>query len=118
MLTFLHDIAKPLAENSKNASAACSCLTDKDHPEGTSCKPLIYHNKPVICNFCSHSAKPAWRLQKNDMASFAEALFQSTDEVGTESFVSAHFLIHPEQNANTCMAVLIRRVTCEGLFSF
>ena len=53
------------------------------------------------------------------MTSFAEALVvQSADEVGRESFVSAHFFIHPEQYANTCMAVLIRRVTCEGLFSF
>ena len=31
---------------------------------------------------------------------------QGADEVGTESFVSVQFLIHPEQYANTCMAVL------------
>ena len=54
MLTFLHDIAKP---------PSATCLTDKDHSQATSCKP-IYHSKPVICNFCSHSAKAAWRLQK------------------------------------------------------
>ena len=40
------------------AWATCG-LTDKDHPQATSCKP-IYHGKPVICSFCSHSAKPAW----------------------------------------------------------
>ena len=40
------------------------------------------------------------------------------DEVGTGSFVSVDFLIHPEQYGNACMTVLIRRVTCESLFSF
>ena len=43
---------------------------------------------------------------------------QGADEVGTESFVSVDFLIPPEQYVNTCMAVLIRSVTCESLFSF
>jgi len=57
---FFHDIAKPLAEISKMHQQ--SCLTEKDHPEITSCKP-IYHGNPVICNLCSHSAKIAWRLQ-------------------------------------------------------
>ena len=33
-------------------------------------------------------------------------------------FVSVDFVIHSEQYANTCMAVLIRRVTCKSLFSF
>ena len=28
------------------------------------------------------------------------------------------FLIHPEQYANACMAVLIRRLTCESFFFF
>ena len=36
----------------------------------------------------------------------------------TESFVSVDFLISSEQYANTCMAVLIRRVTSKSLFSF
>ena len=48
------------------------------------------------------------------MASFAEALFKAP----TKSKRIADCLIHPEQYANTCMAVLIRRVTCESLFSF
>ena len=43
---------------------------------------------------------------------------QGADEVGTESFLNVDFLIPTEQYANTCIAVLIRRVTCESLFSF
>ena len=48
-------------------------------------------------------------------------VLQGADEVGTESvffFESVDFVIHSEQYANTCMAVLIRRVTCKSLFSF
>ena len=110
MFTFLHDIAKPLAEISKMHPQ--SCLTDKEHPEATSCKP-IYHGKPVIFNFCSHSAKPAWQLQTKWYGRLCRSVVQGADEVGTESFVSVGFLISPEQYANTCMAVMIRRVTCK-----
>ena len=61
---------KASRRHQQNVSA--NCLTDKDHPQAISCKP-IYHSQLVICNFWSHSAKPAWRLQKkNDMANFAE----------------------------------------------
>ena len=115
MFTFLHDIAKPLAEINKMHQQ--SCLTDKDHPEVTSCKP-IYHGNPVICNFCSHSTKPAWRLQTKWYGKLCRSVAQGADEVGTESFVSVVFLISSEQYANICMAVLIRRVTCKSLFSF
>ena len=39
---------------------------------------------------------------------------QGAAEVGTKYFfVSVDFLINSEQYANTCMAVLIRRVTCK-----
>ena len=54
--------------------------------------------------------------KQNDMASFAEALFKAPTK--SEWNLCVDFLIHPEQYANTCMAVLIRRVTCESLFSF
>ena len=54
--------------------------------------------------------------KQNDMASFAEALFKAPTK--SERNLCVDFLIHPEQYANTCMAVLIRRVTCESLFSF
>ena len=102
---------------SQSLSPKSACLTDREHPQATSCKP-IYHGKPVICNFCSHSAKPAWRLQTKWYGKLCRGVVQGADEVGTESFVSVHFLIHPEPYGNTCMAVLIRRVTCESLFSF
>ena len=45
------------------------------------------------------------------------SVVQGADEVRTASFAIVDFLIPPEQYANTCMAVLIRRVTCESLFS-
>ena len=116
MFTFLHDIAKPVAESQQSAFAAP--LTDKDHPQATSCKP-IYHGKPVICNFCSHSAKPAWQLQTKWYGKLCRNVVQGFDEVGTESFfVSVDLLIHSEQYANTSMAILIRRVTCKSSFFF
>ena len=60
--------------------------------------------------------KPAWRLQK-DMASFAETLYKApTKAERIFFFVSVDFLIHSEQYANTCMTVLIRRVTCKRFF--
>ena len=54
--------------------------------------------------------------KQNDMANFAEALFRAPTKSEWNLWVD--FLVHPEQYANTCMAVLIRRVTCESLFSF
>ena len=81
-------------------------LTDKDHPPATTCKP-IYHDKPVIRYFCSHSGsnKMIWQaLQK-----------RCTRWRGGNKFIffmSVDFLIHSDQYANTwSMAVLIRRVT-------
>ena len=119
MFTFLHDITKPLAENSKmQKQPQCSCLTNKDHPEASTGWKPIYQGKPVNCNFCSHSAKPVWRLQTKWYGKLCRSVVQGAEQVGTESFVSVDFLIHPEQYGNTCMAVLIRRVTCESLFSF
>ena len=98
---------KASRRNQQHAFAAS--LTDKDHLQATTFKP-IYLGRPVICNFCSHSAKPVW----------CRNVVQGADVVRTESFffVSVDFLIHFEQYENTCMAVLIRRVTCESLFSF
>ena len=94
-----------------------SCLTDKDHPEATSCKPT-YHGSPVICNFCSQSAKPAWRLETKWYGKLCRSVVQGADDFGTESVVSVDILILLKQYANTCMAVLIRRVPCKRLFSF
>ena len=101
MFTFLYDIAKPLAE--QNAFAAF--LTDKDDPQATRCKP-IYLGKPVICNFCSHSAKPTWRLQTKWYGKLRSNVVQGAAEVETELlfFVSVEFLLHSEQWANTSMA--------------
>ena len=114
MFTFLHDIAKPFTESRQNAFAAS--LTDKDHPQATTCKPM-YHGKPVIYNFWSHSAKPAWRLQTKWYGKLCKNVVQDADEVGTESFfVSVDLLIHSQQYANTSMAVLIKRVTCKSSF--
>ena len=62
--------------------------------------------------------KPAWRLQK-DMASFAETSYKApTKAERIFFFVSVDFLIHSEQYANTCMTVLIRRLTCKRFFFF
>ena len=33
---------------SQSLSPKSACLTDREHPQATSCKP-IYHGKPVIC---------------------------------------------------------------------
>ena len=113
MFTFLHDVAKPLAEISKihlqpvwptkiilRLLAATNLSTTANQLSATSV--LIQQNQ--------HGDN-----KQNDMASFAEALY----EAPTRSFfVTVDFLIHSEQYANTWMAVLIRRVTCKSLFSF
>ena len=104
-------------ENIDEQNLQPDTLNDKGHPQATSCKP-IYHGKPVICNFCSHSAKPAWRLQTKWYGKLCRSVVQGADEVGTEYFVSVDFLIQPKQYANTCMVVLIIRVTWESLFSY
>ena len=102
----------------QNASAACSCLTDKDHPEATSCKPLMYHGKPVICNSCSHSAKPAWRLQKKMIWQALQKRCSKRRRSRNGIFCDCRLFNSSKQYANTCMAVLIRRATCESLISF
>ena len=114
MFTFLHDIAKTLAKISKMHQQ--SCLTDKDHPEATSCKP-IYHGNPVISNFL---------FSKTSMATANKMIWQALQKRCKRrqrsrkriAFVSVDFLIPPKQYANTCMAVLIRHVTCKSLLSF
>ena len=68
---------------SQNAFAAP--LTDKDHPQANSCKP-VYDSKPVICNFCSHSVKQAWWLQTKWYGKLCRNVVQDADEVGTELF--------------------------------
>ena len=83
MFTFLHDIAKPLAEISKMR------------------------------------LQRLWLTKQNDMASFAETLYKApTKSERNLFFASVYFLIHSEQYANTCMTVLIRRVTCKRFFFF
>ena len=69
---------------SQGLSPKSACLTDREHPQATSCKP-IYHGKPVICNFCSHSAKPAWRLQTKWYGKLCRSVIQGADKVETES---------------------------------
>ena len=113
MFTFLHDIAKTLAKISKMHQQ--SCLTDKDHPEATNLSStaiqlsatsvLIQHNQHGDC-------------KQNDMASFEEPLYKAPTKSEQNPLWVYIFLISPEQYANKCMAVLIRRVTCKSLFSF
>ena len=75
MFTFLHDFAKPLAESQQNTFAAS--LTEKDHPQATSCKP-IYHGKPVICKASVLiQQNQHGDYKQNDMASFAETLYKA-----------------------------------------
>ena len=85
-------------------------LTDKDHPQATSCKP-IYHGKPVICN--SFSKNQHGDYKQNDMASCAEALLykDSTKSERNLFCVSVDFFFHKITRTN--VAVLIRRVTCK-----
>ena len=117
MFTFLHDVAKPLAEISKihlqpvwltkiilRLLATTNLSTTANQLSATSV--LIQQNQ--------HGDN-----KQNDMASFAEALYEApTKSERNLFFVTVDFLIHSEQYANTWMAVLIRRVTCKSLFSF
>ena len=51
------------------------------------------------------------------MASFAETLHKAPTKSERNLFcLSVDLLIHSEQYGNTCMAVLIRRVTCKSFF--
>ena len=57
--------------------------------------------------------------KQNDMASFAKTLYKAPTKSERNVFflwVTVDFLIHSEQYANTCMAVLITRVTCKSFF--
>ena len=115
MFTFLHDIAKPLAEISKMRLQplwptkiilrllAANLSTSANQLSATSV--LIQQNQ--------HGD-----YKQNDMASFAETYKAPTKSERNLFFVSVDFFIHSEQYANTCMAVLIRRVTCKSFFSF
>ena len=118
MITFLHDVAKPLAEISKmhlqpvwltkiilRLLATTNLSTTANQLSATSV--LIQQNQ--------HGDN-----KQNDMLSFAEALYEAPtkSEGNLFFFVTVDFLIHSEQYANTWMAVLIRRVTCKSLFSF
>ena len=117
MFTFLHDIAKTLAEISKMHQQpvwptkiilrllAANLSTMAIQLSATSV--LIQQNQHGDC-----------KKKKNWYGKLCRSVVQSAHEVGTESFVTADFLFHPEQYANTCMAVLIWRVTCESLFLF
>ena len=117
MITFLHDVAKPLAEISKmhlqpvwltkiilRLLATTNLSTTANQLSATSV--LIQQNQ--------HGDN-----KQNDMVSFAEALYEAqTKSERNLFFVTVDFYIHSEQYANTWMAVLIRRVTCKSLFSF
>ena len=117
MITFLYDVAKPLAEISKmhlqpvwltkiilRLLATTNLSTSANQLSATSV--LIQQNQ--------HGDN-----KQNDLTSFAEALYETpTKSERNPFFVTVDFLIHSEQYANTWMAVLIRRVTCKSLFSF
>ena len=118
MFTFLHDIAKPLAEISKMRLQplwptkitlrllAANLSTSTNQLSATSV--LIQQNQ--------HGD-----YKQNDMASFAKTLYKAPTKSERNVFflwVTVDFLIHSEQYANTCMAVLIKRVTCKSFFSF
>ena len=116
MFTCLHDIAKPLAEISKMRL-----------------QPL-WPTKIILRQLAANLSTTANQLsatcvliqqnqhgdyKQNDMARFAETLYKAPTKSERNLFsVSVDFLIHSEQYANTCMAVLIRRVTCKSFFFF
>ena len=116
MFTFLHDIAKPLAEISKMRLQplwptkiilrllAANLSTSANQLAATSV--LIQQNQ--------HGD-----YKQNDMASFEKRCTRRRRSRNGIFFLWVLiFLIHSEQYANTCMAVLIRRVTCKSFFSF
>ena len=116
MFTFLHDIAKPLAENSKMHQQPATVWPTKIILR------LLASNLSTTVNQLTATSVLIQQNQhgdykQNDMASFAEALFKAPTKL-ERNLLSVYILIHPEQYGNTCMAVLIRRVTCESLFSF
>ena len=115
MFTFLHDIAKPLAEISKMRLQplwptkiilrllAANLSTTANQLSATSV--LIQQNQ--------HGDYK----QNDNMASFAETLYKApTKSERNLFFVSVDLLIYSEQYTNTCMAVLIRHVTCKSFF--
>ena len=118
MFTFLHDIAKPLAEISKMRLQPL-------WPTKIILR-LLAANLSTTANQLSAASVLIQQNQhgdykQNNMASFAEALFKQF-KAPTKSkrnlLWEYIFLIHPERCTNTCMAVLIRRVACGSLFSF
>ena len=115
MFTFLHDIAKPLAEISKMRLQPLW--------------PTKIILRLLAANLSSANQLSATSVfiqqnqhgdyKQNDMASFAETLYKvPTKSEWNHFFVSVDFLIHLEQYANTCMAVWIRHVTCKSFFFF
>ena len=116
MFSFLHDIAKPLAEISK-VRLQPLCPTKI-------IVRLLAANLSTSANQLSATSVLIQQNQhgdykQNDMASFAETLYKApTNSERNIFFVSVDFLIHSEQYANTCMAVQERRVTCKSSFSF
>ena len=116
MFTFPHNIAKPLAKISKMRLQplwptkiilrllAANLSTSANQLSATSV--LIQQNQ--------HGD-----YKQNDMASFVETLYKAPMKSERNLFfVSVDFLINSEQYTNTCMAVLIRRVTCKSFFFF
>ena len=117
MITFLHDVAKPLAEISKMHLPPV-WLT-KIILRLLATTNLSTTANQLTATFCSNSAKPARRQQTKWYGKLCRSVVRGADKVWTESFfVTVQFLIHSQQYANTWMAVLIRRVTCKSLFSF
>ena len=117
MITFLHDVAKPLAAISKMHLQPV-WLTK------IILRLLAITNLSTTANQLSTTSVLIQQNQhgdnkRNDMVSFAEALYEApTKSERNLFFVTVDFLIHSEQYANTWMAVLIRRVKCKSLFSF
>ena len=114
MFTFLHDIAKPFAEISKMHLV----------PVWPTKIILRLLAQTYLLRQTSYLQR-LFSVSKTSMATAKKMIWQALQKRCSKRrrsrnwiFCVCTFQIHPEQYAKTCMAVLITRVTGEGLFSF
>ena len=110
MFTFLHDIAKPLAENSKMQQQPAAAWPTKIILRLQAANLSTTCGKPVICNFCSHSAKPAWQALQRRCSSSSRRR-RSRNGIFCECTV-----FNSPRTVREHMYGSFRRATCESLF--
>ena len=115
MFTFLHNIAKPLAKISKMRLQPL--WPTKIMLRLLAAKLSTTANQLSATSVLIQQNQHGDYKQNDNMASFAETLYKApTKSERNLFFVSVDLLIYSEQYANTCMAVLIRHMTCKSIF--